>query len=606
MSSSDQEHDATQVEQAFKYSPLNDDFAEIRLLEFRVIDDENEEIECAIITAPLDEAPPYEALSYAWGAPEPKTLIKLNSVAFGVSRNLYLALKHLLQTELLLFRKLDLPTHRLWIDAICIDQSNLEERSRQVSLMSPIYKRAMNVVIWLGEPWEDYDLAADFLKNLHFNPALSPSIKVKGKSIDSVKVQDALKKFFSFPWWTRAWTVQEWVLAQRTVFHCGRYLLDGHIVRQSVRHYFHHQQACCVEHNNPVQNNLFNILIVMEKLEYIRLLLDNVSFPYVINHFRARRATNMRDKIYGMLGLATGDYKNLAKPNYSHSTEQVFEASALAMIKRTRNLEVLSHIATFGQQNLKLPSFVPDWTAEVEHDRSYIDWLNWLSHLHLYNSCGGEAADIKVIAPGRIALKGFIVDEIKSTGSALHSVPNQTFLDQMHNLADIDCNPEEIYCNSTITRKEAFWLAICGSIENFFDPGRDNRPFYRRIPTPSNFARFEKWALWFPTYSVELFDPEVQSVQLPFRVMAKGRKFVVTTKGYVGFCPNQSEKGDVIAIFAGGSVPFVLRPDRPTGRCEPGRGYTLVGDSYIHGIMDGETFEAGREVSSYLEYIELR
>ncbi|KAJ9643033.1 hypothetical protein H2201_004835 [Coniosporium apollinis] len=58
----------------------------------------------------------------------------------------------------------------------------------------------------------------------------------------------------------------------------------------------------------------------------------------------------------------------------------------------------------------------------------------------------------------------------------------------------------------------------------------------------------------------------------------------MSQKGYVGLCPKSARKGDVIAVLPGGMVPFILRPlndSQPTY-------YTLVGESYVHGIMDGE------------------
>ena len=84
-----------------------------------------------------------------------------------------------------------------------------------------------------------------------------------------------------------------------------------------------------------------------------------------------------------------------------------------------------------------MPPFVPDWTDAIGNDPRYTNWLIWLGHLHLYDACRGEAANIKVIAPGRIAVKGIIVDEIESTGSELYTISNEAFLQEMHDLADV-------------------------------------------------------------------------------------------------------------------------------------------------------------------------
>ncbi|KAF2475060.1 uncharacterized protein BDR25DRAFT_214257, partial [Lindgomyces ingoldianus] len=358
-----------------------------------------------------------------WGHRMHQGEIQLQGHPMAVTENLYLALQNLRSTK---------EYRTLWIDALCINQSQQEEREKRVPLMSSIYKKARSVVIWLGESWKNSELAIEYMRklgenqNLHINPKLTPSAEVKGKSMNSGEIQDALKKFFGFPWWSRAWTVQEWVLAQESMFQCGNYVLDGQLARRSVRHFFHHQHGCCSKLDDPAQLSLFHSLIVMESLEYVRLLLNEISFPYILSQFRLRQAKDMRDKVYGMLGLATGECERLVEPKYSpYTVEELFEASALAVVER-KKLEVLSHIPPFEQPNLNLPSFVPDWTSSCEKDKTYTRWLNWLGRLRLYNSCGSKAADMKIIAPGRIALRAIVLDEIEATGSVFDSLPFRT------------------------------------------------------------------------------------------------------------------------------------------------------------------------------------
>ncbi len=100
-------------------------------------------------------------------------------------------------------------------------------------------------------------------------------------------------------------------------------------------------------------------------------------------------------------------------------------------------------------------------------------------------------------------------------------------------------------------------------------------------------------------------DSDILSVQWPFSVMAHRRKFVATKCGYMGFCPMQCKKGDVITVLTGGTVPIILRPDESARESGFGRGYTVIGDSYVHGIMDGEVVESGGEIGTDWEYLEL-
>jgi Heterokaryon incompatibility protein (HET) len=104
-------------------------------------------------TFKLGGAPPFAALSYTWGDPALTSTIYLDGQPFLVRPNLHAALV-ILRMRLLL----DYHTHNkddrlqfLWIDAICIDQENIQERSHQVNMMSSIYSSAFLVVVWLGE-----------------------------------------------------------------------------------------------------------------------------------------------------------------------------------------------------------------------------------------------------------------------------------------------------------------------------------------------------------------------------------------------------------------------------------------------------------------------
>ncbi|OCL05684.1 hypothetical protein AOQ84DRAFT_298427, partial [Glonium stellatum] len=99
---------------------------------------------------PEGEHPMYEALSYTWGDPSVQKTIELCGTPFDVGANLESALRHLRTEE---------HPRRLWIDAICIDQHNLEERSIQVLKMTHIYRQASRVLVWLGEESDNSNMA---------------------------------------------------------------------------------------------------------------------------------------------------------------------------------------------------------------------------------------------------------------------------------------------------------------------------------------------------------------------------------------------------------------------------------------------------------------
>jgi hypothetical protein len=108
---------------------------------------DTDHIECVLKRHTFHDSPKYEALSYEWGKAgrKPETIV-LNGQQTKITHNLWLALGHLRQTS---------KRRVLWVDAPCIDQSNNEERSHQVSLMAIIYSGALRVISWLGLEHED-------------------------------------------------------------------------------------------------------------------------------------------------------------------------------------------------------------------------------------------------------------------------------------------------------------------------------------------------------------------------------------------------------------------------------------------------------------------
>lgn len=90
----------------------------------------------------MDRPLRYHCLSYVWGDASDRVPISLNGQAFSITRNLWIALRRLRW-----YGQLDY----LWVDAICINQDDMYEKSQQVRKMADIYSQTQEVIIWLGE-----------------------------------------------------------------------------------------------------------------------------------------------------------------------------------------------------------------------------------------------------------------------------------------------------------------------------------------------------------------------------------------------------------------------------------------------------------------------
>ncbi|WYZ43194.1 hypothetical protein EsH8_VI_000893 [Colletotrichum jinshuiense] len=215
----------------FRYEPLNLDRPAIRLL--RLVQGEGNRIICDVFQAYLDDSDgilPYEALSYTWGIPDLSFHIELNGKRLGITNNLYTALRQL---------RSDDQDRILWVDAVCIDQSNPKERGHQVQQMGYIYRQAERVLFWLGQATYSTNVFLDSLQMFHEESARRASNRWK---IDDPRwkdvwedVQRALRQHHSNfderqregfwtllnrEWFNRVWILQEVENAQAASVCC--------------------------------------------------------------------------------------------------------------------------------------------------------------------------------------------------------------------------------------------------------------------------------------------------------------------------------------------------------------------------------------------------
>ncbi|KAI7769715.1 hypothetical protein LZL87_003205 [Fusarium oxysporum] len=166
----------------------------------------NDEIVCTLGPVNRDGAK-YHALSYEWGEEskdEPD--ITVNDRKVQIRRNLFNALRSI--------RK---PTEdlQLWVDAICINQSDVEEKSQQVAMMGETFTKAVGVISWLGPAKDNSDLAMDLMSD-------ADELESKFTSFD--KHSHQAKALFSLchrTYWRRVWIIQELYLAKSYVVWCG-------------------------------------------------------------------------------------------------------------------------------------------------------------------------------------------------------------------------------------------------------------------------------------------------------------------------------------------------------------------------------------------------
>ncbi|KAF1916463.1 heterokaryon incompatibility protein-domain-containing protein [Ampelomyces quisqualis] len=186
---------------SFAHKPLDETKPSLRLVTVASELSSDGSIQCYVSHSTLDRAS-YVCLSYRWGDPGHLTQIHINGAPFHVRRNVYDFLD--------MVRRM--PTTFYWIDAICIDQANVSERSHQVAHMGRIFSGAFLVYLWLGKmplmtPWLHY------LRNGKTQPdhsALPWSVIFEAQQTIDTCV-------FNNEYWSRAWVAQEVLLARSVI-----------------------------------------------------------------------------------------------------------------------------------------------------------------------------------------------------------------------------------------------------------------------------------------------------------------------------------------------------------------------------------------------------
>jgi hypothetical protein len=181
--------------------PLNPDKDEIRLMILHPSSRFDDELFINLETVSLRDEPQYEAISYAWGAPDDKVTIRFEDSCCKIATSLDSCLRHLRYAK---------ESRTLWADALCIDQrtehNSIEERNSQVFLMSTIFGKANVVRVWTGVP-ENGSTAMQILRHMLQDQYLL-DIKIGGALLGKRDL-DSLTTFLCNAWWHCVWTQQE-------------------------------------------------------------------------------------------------------------------------------------------------------------------------------------------------------------------------------------------------------------------------------------------------------------------------------------------------------------------------------------------------------------
>ena len=625
------------------YGPLDTAREEIRLVHFLPTEGNGVIYEMDIVS--LDENPHYVALSYTWGKPTPKVRLQISGHSKDVTPNLGAFFADFST----IVRQRKQPVS-IWIDAICIDQENLLEKSTQIRLMERIYNQADKVIAWLGKnnksnsTFNTMRVLADFTQKHHLHDVdllnwpkdeteqMHVIQKLQSLSVGHESNHDipltSLSIFMTNDWWDRIWTFQEIALARDIDVFWGK----------------EHINWICLWHLIPVlslkmraspemreESRILNWMVshLSETWTVCTSLNCRTRSPHKLCLLDAlnsvidngRVCSDPKDHIVGLLGMVGNQSPNvqhLRDLPYTASVVDIYTSTAQLLID-THGLRMLTYCFSDYSVDIAmdrdsendrrpssvvgLPSWVPDWTKDITSlQGSLWSWGKYgRSSLYGASEALDKCESYKFSTDHRLLhIEGVQVDEI------LHICPKLS-------IGDTD----------DLSHVRAFWPALYADLRSLLQ----SSPIYENESSKMNTilrtvvadrikesdsdgprrmnGTEDRLLLEYINDNIlvgkdsgsSILTPKARMYLIMSSYEAKDRRVFVTSKGYMGLGRRSCKVGDIVCILHSSTVPFVLR--RTTSEAIGNPNYRLIGEAYLHGIMDGEYVTLPSDIETF-------
>jgi Heterokaryon incompatibility protein (HET) len=370
--------DMSSAASTFPYRTLDPSNKEIRLLSIQPEQDRSAPIRCRIQHARLQDSGEYVALSYTWGDPQQTRPIYLNEFKVEVTINLEEFLREIHSS--------DGGRTMFWIDAVCINQQDLAERSSQVLIMKDIYSNAQKVIAWLGREQAFTKRAFDFVEELA--KVLEENVETNHQAVSDWIVSHTSPLFATCSWmalaellnqsyWRRAWIVQEVVLSQETIIMGGKCTLPWGFFRAASLTFYSFDRSVAAadpslytEDPSKAEYRLYlsrvarlsdgiaNVERLSGTLERREQCETYWAFYDIIRRHRKANSTDPLDKVYAFLGLTERNDEIAAIPvDYILSAAALFRMVTRCHVEAGKGLYILNDCYGIGR-----PAQFSSWT----------------------------------------------------------------------------------------------------------------------------------------------------------------------------------------------------------------------------------------------------
>lgn len=566
----------------YHYQPLDNEAEYIRLL-YLLPAEPSTDIRVDLVHTRLtkEDVPKYEALSYAWGESDTPEVINVGQegdVTLAVTRSLFQALPYLRYRD---------KRRVLWVDAICVDQQNLKERSHQVQRMGDVFCLADQVIVWLGVDDTTSTHAIQLLHSIASRTEVDwITSTVKPISRDDVDWADILdarsyrgQDMFAIyslvmrPWFERLWVQQEIHSKRNAILVCGFDTLSWHDFRKAV--------FCIASKLEPIEDDETLYPGMAARFMLILNMISEGGFftlGALIETTQQCKCSDPRDRVYAVLNMLTTfeRYANI-KPDYTKTVGQVYRDVVLSILECTGKIIILGHCEMQEQplessDSLQIPSWVPDWRFPRHTRQMGAEYASCDSSAEASNE--NDVLRVMGTYVARIShVEKISCDSMPSLMSAIQGF-SQNILPDVTSASYVSGGSKlDAYCRTLCVNFFASeYLPPLALMSGYQMPGyQESREWLSSILSP-------------PETDMEI-DSNVASGYEPYLrwvgYYTRGMSLFTTEEGHIGLAPAAAKLGDRVCVLLGSSAPFILRPTRD-------KQYEVVGHCYTHGIMGGE------------------
>ncbi|KAE8389578.1 heterokaryon incompatibility protein-domain-containing protein [Aspergillus alliaceus] len=574
----------------------------------------------------------YEAISYVWGNPGNIRQINCQGYSLNVTANLYLALRQVRRTS---------EPRRIWADALCINQLDLQEKALQVNMMGEIYSQAEQVIVSFGDDGkngeaariafqviEDYNLlAAKYLSEERIRTGEWWQPDGGYGTITSERLQHVVP-IFEQSWFQRVWILQEIGLAKKAFLAYGTSVIDFTKIMEFAQAWARTgRHFPDISFKSGYISDLFNSVWVSYTDAHNSWFRDSYILTTISRHtdtsnsefedvlFRARhiqRATDHRDYVYAFLGHP------LAKPRTGNL---LLEADYTIDLPELR-LRLFSQLSTRSHRFLglvwncsskDLNSQGPSWCPRLDTRRAWTINGRYAADRGTFTSFQGLST--KQVDRSRLKLRVFLIETVLSCGEVA-DIPPESKMKEAWDTEPNYRNAEELLSENP-SLAERYWsllrefekqsslaypdmaFALASTLLGICDKDDDLSIARSFIEYCGNYCGSILAHLrdsgWLKQYSS---GPKARYI--PFLQRAanhiNGERFFITMKGYIGTGSPLVEPGDQICIIPTVQTPLVIRriPDRPGM-------FHVIGACYVHGMMYGEVLERLQQTAGSIQ-----